>query len=82
MEKLLKLYPFAFTFESRMQKFKKLIKEDKLKHDRTLFLQEDIDDDLIIHVRRGKEFLDAYHSLAHKDLRRKYKLVFFNEQGL
>ena len=40
MEKLLKLYPFAFTFESRLQKFKQLIKEDKKNHDRSLFLQD------------------------------------------
>ena len=47
-----------------------------------MFLQEEVDDDLIIEVRRGNEFLDAYQACMTRDLRKKYKIVFFNQQGL
>jgi len=36
-----------------MSKFKEFIKTDKKNYDRSLFLQEEIDEDLIIAVRRG-----------------------------
>ena len=58
------------------------MKLDKKNHDRTLFQQEEIDEDLIITVRRGYEFLDAYQACMHRDLRQKYKIVFYNEQGM
>jgi hypothetical protein len=41
-----------------------------------------VDPDLIIEVRRGYEFLDAFEFCFSKDFRKKYKIVFFNEQGL
>ena len=78
VEMLLKNLPFVFSFESRMGKFKEAVKEDKTHHDRTLFLQEEPDPDLIIAVRRGNEFQDAYLACMTRDLRKKYKIVFFN----
>jgi hypothetical protein len=45
-------------------------------------LQEEVDEDLIIAVRRGNEFQDAYQACMTRDLRKKYKIVFFNQQGL
>lgn len=74
--------PFVFSFEARLNKLRQFIKEDKKKHDRSLFLQEEVDEDLIIRVRRGHEFLDAFAFCMHHDLRKKYKIVFYNEQGL
>jgi hypothetical protein len=41
-----------------------------------------VDDDLIIAVRRGHEFMDAFEACMTRDLRKKYKIIFFNEQGL
>ena len=82
LESMIKSFPFAFRFETRYKKLKQFIKTDKLNYDRTLFLQEEIDEDLIITIRRGHEFLDAYHNCFYKDLRKKYKIIFFNEQGL
>lgn len=41
-----------------------------------------MDEDLIIAVRRGNEFQDAYQACMTRDLRKKYKIVFFNQQGL
>lgn len=78
LEVMLKNFPYAFRFESRMSKFQEFIKDDKLNHDRSLFLQEEVDEDLIITVRRNHEFLDAYHSCMNSDLRKKYKIVFYN----
>jgi hypothetical protein len=37
---------------------------------------------LIIAVRRGNEFQDAFEACMTRDLRKKYKIIFFNEQGL
>jgi len=82
IEELIKLLPFVFSFESRVRRFKEFVKEDKKLHDRTLFLQEEVDEDLIIAVRRGKEFLDAFEACMTRDLRKKYKIIFFNQQGL
>ena len=52
-----------------MAKFGEFVKADKKNYDRTLFLQEEVDEDLIITVRRGHEFLDAYHACMNRDLR-------------
>lgn len=41
-----------------------------------------MDEDLIIAVRRGNEFQDAYDACMSRDLRKKYKIIFFNQQGL
>jgi len=82
IELFLKHFPYLFSFESRMAKFKDFIKADKKNYDRTLFLQEEIDEDLIIEVRRGNEFMDAFQGCMARDLRMKYKIIFFNEQGL
>lgn len=79
---MLKNFPFAFHFESRYARFKEFIKADKKNYDRSLFLQEEVDEDLIITVRRGNEFMDAFHACMARDLRKKYKIVFHNEQGL
>lgn len=57
---LLRELPFVFSFESRMRKLKEFVKEDKKNYDRSLFLQEEVDEDLIIAVRRGNEFQDAF----------------------
>ena len=53
IEYMLKNFPFSFRFESRFNKLKEFIKNDKKNYDRSLFLQEEVDDDLIITVRRG-----------------------------
>jgi hypothetical protein len=82
IELMLKSFPFAFRFGSRVKKLLEFIKADKLNHNRSLFLQEEVDPDLIIEVRRGYEFIDAFESCAGKDFRKKYKIIFFNEQGL
>jgi hypothetical protein len=82
IEQLIRLLPFVFSFESRVRRFKEFVKEDKKLHDRTLFLQEEVDEDLIIAVRRGSEFLDAFEACMTRDLRKKYKIIFFNQQGL
>ena len=58
------------------------MKTDKSFVDRSLFLQEEVDEDLIIEVRRGHEFMDAFQACMAKDLRQKYKIIFFNQQGL
>jgi ubiquitin-protein ligase E3 C len=81
IELMLKNFPFAFRFGSRVRKLGEFIKGDKLNHDRSLFSQEEIDPDLIIEVRRGHEFLDAFERCYELDFRKKYKIVFFNEQG-
>ena len=39
LEIMLKNFPFAFRFESRMAKFKEFVKSDKKNHDRSLFQQ-------------------------------------------
>lgn len=43
IEIFLKQFPYLFSFESRMGKFKEFIKADKQNYDRTLFLQEEVD---------------------------------------
>jgi hypothetical protein len=50
---MLKNFPFTFRFESRIKKLREFIKADKLNQDRSLFLQDEVDPDLIIAVRRG-----------------------------
>ena len=40
IEIFLKQFPYLFSFESRMSKFKEFIKTDKKNYDRSLFLQE------------------------------------------
>lgn len=82
IEKMLRNFPFAFRFQSRYNKLKEFIKMDKKNHDRSLFLQEEVDEDLIIPVRRGNQFMDAFQAAMNRDLRKKYKIIFYNEQGL
>ena len=64
-----------------MGKFQEFVKTDKTHYDRSLFLQEEVDEDLIIEVRRGHEFMDAFQACMTRDLRKKYKIIFFNQQG-
>ena len=45
-------------------------------------MQEEVEEGLIMEVRRGNEFQDAYQACMTRDLRKKYKIVFFNQQGL
>lgn len=44
VEMLLREVPFAFSFESRMRKLREFVKADKGNYDRSLFLQEEVDE--------------------------------------
>jgi hypothetical protein len=48
IELMLKSLPFAFRFASRLKKLREFINLDKLNHNRSLFLQEEVSPDLII----------------------------------